>query len=238
MEPTFNAISVSPTSTAPTIEPTLNPSALIVYSFTLTLEGSFADLQSYLTSQSKTCSELAIPIIQTAMKADEFAVLLEITIVVNGCSAGSIVLDFDLEHSNEGVLKLAASNLNSATSVLDEERSLSLNVLEIVEVSATTAIPTATPVVSTAASSSFLGSSIGLSIIIIFAILFVVVIILLIVVLIKRGKSKKDFGRNQSNIAMEMGSNGAIASTDFNSRDGLVENETGNVVPIDIDENN
>merc|ERR1719216_30330 len=152
MEPTFNAISVSPTSTAPTIEPTLNPSALIVYSFTLSLEGSFADLQSYLTSQSKTCSEWAIPLIQTTMRANEFSALLEIGIAVNGCSAGSIVVDFDIEHLEEGILENAATYLNSAATVLDEERGLRMNVLGFYQVSAATTTATTSSAPSAAPS--------------------------------------------------------------------------------------
>merc|ERR1719361_1726651 len=137
----------------PTMEPTMNP-LTFVHSFRLSLEGSFADLQSYLTSQSKTCSEWAIPVIQTTMRANEFSALLEISIAVNGCSAGSILLDFEIEHSNEGVLEMAATYLNSAATVLDEERGLRMNVLGFYEVSASTT--TTTPSGAPSASPSFI----------------------------------------------------------------------------------
>ena len=203
----------------------------------MSLEGSFAELQSYLESESKTCPEWAIPVIQAAMKVDVFPVLLEISITVNGCSAGSILLDFDLQHSNEDVLQLAASNLNSATTVLDEQRSVSLNVLAVSEDSATTTrIPTASPVVSDASSSSssFAGSTVGLVIIVIFIVLFVVVIILLVVVLLTRGKSQKNFNEAQQNIAVEMGSNSQVASSDAKSTDEMLGTGDNNVVPVDI----
>jgi len=199
-------------------------------------------LQNYLASESKACSDWAIPIIRTAMKASEYPILLQVIIRVNGCSAGSIVLDFDLEHGSEPVLQLAARNLNETETVLDEGRSINLNVAEFTETTVTNS-PTASPSTSVsdagANTSITAESSLIMIVIIMFIVLVVIIICLVLLVLIvfKRGQSKK-FQETQHNMIMEMGSMSASNSprspgaSDFTSQDGMME--TG---AMDIEEN-
>jgi len=169
------------------------------------------------------------------MSASENSILLEVIIKVNGCSAGSIVLKFDLEHGSESVLELAAQNINEAETVLDEERGLSMNVLEFAEIIVTNG-PTASPSSSISDADSATDDSTGsTTIIIVFVVLFVIIValVLLVVVLYKRGQ-KKSFNETQKNMAMEMGSMSASNSPRSpNSKDGMLETQMMDVAEND-----
>lgn len=186
------------------------------------------------------CSDWATPIIQSAMKVDAHPILLEIIIFVSDCYEGSVMIDFDLKHGNVDVLNLAMANLNSTDSVVDEQRSLTMNVLAFGDI--TTTAPSISPTIVVASDANTapvsITSGIGLILILMSILLFVVIIILLVVVLLKRGKSKKDFAETQQNIQVELGSTTEVHSSDVNSKDQMLETDDVMVVPGGNDSDN